>query len=133
MKLLWILCALLEILILFLFLVLLSISSLLTDPNPDDPLVPEIAKVYKTDRAKYEAIGREWTKKYAMWHYLAPTPCCFEQLGRCVCYIMYCFITRDWTHLFSMGIWRVGQGNCMLMKLVMGRVKRKAWGLGFTV
>lgn len=46
--------------------VLLSISSLLTDPNPDDPLVPEIAKVYKTDRLRYESVGREWTKKYAM-------------------------------------------------------------------
>ncbi len=29
--------------------VLLPISSLLTDPNPDDPLVPEIAKLYKED------------------------------------------------------------------------------------
>lgn len=27
--------------------VLLSISSLLTDPNPEDPLVPEIAQQYK--------------------------------------------------------------------------------------
>ncbi|KAK4362985.1 hypothetical protein RND71_018226 [Anisodus tanguticus] len=33
--------------------VLLSICSLLTDPNPDDPLVPEIAHMYKTDRNKY--------------------------------------------------------------------------------
>ncbi|KAJ3416880.1 Ubiquitin-conjugating enzyme E2 4 [Chytridiales sp. JEL 0842] len=46
--------------------VLLSICSLLTDPNPDDPLVPEIAHVYKTDRARYEATAREWTRKYAM-------------------------------------------------------------------
>eukprot|EP01103_Thecamoeba_quadrilineata_P017311 TRINITY_DN6082_c0_g1_i1.p1 TRINITY_DN6082_c0_g1~~TRINITY_DN6082_c0_g1_i1.p1 ORF type:complete len:148 (+),score=9.94 TRINITY_DN6082_c0_g1_i1:47-490(+) len=46
--------------------VLLSICSLLTDPNPDDPLVPEIAHIYKTDRAKYEANAREWTRKYAM-------------------------------------------------------------------
>ena len=46
--------------------VLLSISSLLTDANPDDPLVPEIAHIYKTDRAKYEATAREWTRKYAM-------------------------------------------------------------------
>jgi hypothetical protein len=28
--------------------VLLSICSLLTDPNPDDPLVPDIAHIYKT-------------------------------------------------------------------------------------
>lgn len=33
--------------------VLLSISSLLTDANPDDPLVPEIAHQYKTNKAKY--------------------------------------------------------------------------------
>ncbi|CAK9192708.1 unnamed protein product [Sphagnum troendelagicum] len=47
-------------------LVLLSICSLLTDPNPDDPLVPEIAHMYKTDRAKYEATARNWSQKYAM-------------------------------------------------------------------
>ena len=46
--------------------VLLSISSLLTDPNPDDPLVPEIAHIFKTDKSRYEATAREWTKKYAM-------------------------------------------------------------------
>ena len=46
--------------------VLLSISSLLTDPNPDDPLVPEIAQIYKTDKPKYEATAREWTRKYAV-------------------------------------------------------------------
>lgn len=44
-------------------LVLLSICSMLTDPNPDDPLVPEIANLYKTDRAKYEATAREHTRK----------------------------------------------------------------------
>ena len=47
-------------------IVLLSICSMLTDPNPDDPLVPEIAHVYKTDRARYEATAREWTRKYAI-------------------------------------------------------------------
>ncbi|KAJ1996406.1 Ubiquitin-conjugating enzyme E2 4 [Coemansia sp. RSA 1358] len=45
--------------------VLLSICSLLTDPNPDDPLVPEIAHIYKTDRHRYESIAKEWTQKYA--------------------------------------------------------------------
>nr|XP_025612112.1 extensin-like [Arachis hypogaea] len=43
---------------LVLFQVLLSICSLLTDPNPDNPLVPEIAHMYKADRAKYEATAR---------------------------------------------------------------------------
>eukprot|EP01067_Filipodium_phascolosomae_P007723 Filipodium_phascolosomae@DN6302_c0_g1_i1.p1 len=45
--------------------VLLSISSLLTDPNPDDPLVPEIAQLYKTDRKRHDATALEWTSKYA--------------------------------------------------------------------
>ncbi|KAG5518150.1 hypothetical protein PMAC_003336 [Pneumocystis sp. 'macacae'] len=43
--------------------VLLSICSMLTDPNPDDPLVPEIAHVYKSDRVRYEATAKEWTRK----------------------------------------------------------------------
>ncbi|XP_028205248.1 ubiquitin-conjugating enzyme E2-17 kDa-like isoform X1 [Glycine soja] len=46
--------------------VLLSICSLLTDPNPNDPLVPEIAQMYKTNKAKYQATARSWTEKYAM-------------------------------------------------------------------
>ena len=36
---------------------------MLTDPNPDDPLVPDIAHLYKTDRQRYEATAREWTRK----------------------------------------------------------------------
>ena len=46
--------------------VLLSICSLLCDPNPDDPLVPEIARIFKTDRTKYSQLAKEWCKKYAM-------------------------------------------------------------------
>lgn len=49
------------------FAVLLSICSLLCDPNPDDPLVPEIARIYKTDRDRYNQLAREWTQKFAMW------------------------------------------------------------------
>ena len=45
--------------------VLLSIQSLLTDPNPDDPLVPEIAQQYKNDVKKYNTAAAEWTTKYA--------------------------------------------------------------------
>ncbi|KAK1274296.1 Ubiquitin-conjugating enzyme E2 8 [Acorus gramineus] len=37
-----------------------------TDPNPDDPLVPEIAHMCKNDRFKYESTARNWTQKYAM-------------------------------------------------------------------
>ncbi len=39
----------------------------MTDPNPDDPLVPEIAHIYKNDKAKFEASAKEWTRKYATW------------------------------------------------------------------
>jgi ubiquitin-conjugating enzyme E2 D/E len=46
--------------------VLLSICSLLTDPNPDDPLVPDIAQLLKTDRGRHDSTAREWTSKYAM-------------------------------------------------------------------
>lgn len=45
--------------------VLLSISSLLTDPNPDDPLVPEIAALFKSDVKKHNEMAREWTRRYA--------------------------------------------------------------------
>jgi ubiquitin-conjugating enzyme E2 D/E len=36
-----------------------------TDPNPDDPLMPDIANQYKKDRAEYELAAREWTQLYA--------------------------------------------------------------------
>ena len=46
--------------------VLLSVCSLLTDPNPDDPLVPEIAQLLKNNVTQHNATAREWTAKYAM-------------------------------------------------------------------
>lgn len=45
--------------------VLLSISSLLTDPNPKDPLVPEIARLYEANPTEFNRIAREWTIQYA--------------------------------------------------------------------
>jgi ubiquitin-conjugating enzyme E2 D/E len=45
--------------------VLLSICSLLNDPNPNDPLEPQIAKQYVEDKAKYEDVARQWTLQYA--------------------------------------------------------------------
>jgi ubiquitin-conjugating enzyme E2 D/E len=45
--------------------VLLSISSLLTDANPRDPLVPEIARLYVENRAEFDETAREWTRLYA--------------------------------------------------------------------
>ena len=46
--------------------VLISICSLLTDPNPDDPLVPAIADIYRRDKSIYEAEARAWTLDYAI-------------------------------------------------------------------
>jgi ubiquitin-conjugating enzyme E2 D/E len=46
--------------------VLLSICSLLTDPNPDDPLVPEIAKLYRENRIEHDRIAKDITRQYAM-------------------------------------------------------------------
>jgi ubiquitin-conjugating enzyme E2 D/E len=46
--------------------VMLSVSSLLTDPNADDPLNPEVAHLYKTNRTKYNEMAAEWTRKYAV-------------------------------------------------------------------
>jgi ubiquitin-conjugating enzyme E2 D/E len=45
---------------------LLSLYSLLGDPNPDDPLMPEIARQYKQNREAFNATAREWTSRYAM-------------------------------------------------------------------
>jgi ubiquitin-conjugating enzyme E2 D/E len=45
---------------------LLSVLSILTDPNPNDPLMPEIAKEYTDNRALYDATAREWTDLYAI-------------------------------------------------------------------
>ena len=45
--------------------VILSICSLLTDPNPDDPLVPYIAEIYRNNIEQYKKNAKEWTLKYA--------------------------------------------------------------------
>ena len=44
---------------------LLSISSLLVDPNPDDPLYPEAANLYKSDREQYNEMAKNYTIMYA--------------------------------------------------------------------
>uniref|UniRef100_A0A0D3ALT3 UBC core domain-containing protein n=1 Tax=Brassica oleracea var. oleracea TaxID=109376 RepID=A0A0D3ALT3_BRAOL len=40
----------------------LTLSKVIINPNPDEALVPEIAHIYKTDRAKYETTARFWTQ-----------------------------------------------------------------------
>lgn len=46
--------------------VILSFISMLMDPNPDHALVPERAKMYKSNPDEYFKTVREWTEKYAM-------------------------------------------------------------------
>lgn len=45
--------------------VLLSICSLLTDPNPKDPLEGKIAQQFMHDRVQHDDTAREWTQRYA--------------------------------------------------------------------
>ena len=46
--------------------VLLCICSLLDDPNPDDPLVPDIAELFNNDREAYNTKAKVMTLQYAM-------------------------------------------------------------------
>ena len=46
--------------------VLLSICSLLNDPNPNDPLVPDAANLYLKDRKTYIETAKLWTQQYAI-------------------------------------------------------------------
>ena len=45
--------------------VLLSIASLLNEPNPDDPLVPDIATEYKFYRSTFNRRAKDYTLMYA--------------------------------------------------------------------
>ncbi|KAJ3091019.1 Ubiquitin-conjugating enzyme E2 4 [Quaeritorhiza haematococci] len=45
--------------------ILVALSSLLENPNPDDALQSSIAEVYNTNQAKFQKTAKEWVKKYA--------------------------------------------------------------------
>ena len=45
--------------------VLLSICSLMDDPNPNDPLVPEIAELLRKNKPLHDETARLWTMNYA--------------------------------------------------------------------
>ncbi|XP_067127186.1 ubiquitin-conjugating enzyme E2-17 kDa-like [Centruroides vittatus] len=45
---------------------LLSLCSLLCDPNTEDPINDSVAELYETDRERYNEEAREWTMRYAM-------------------------------------------------------------------
>jgi len=45
--------------------ILMALCSLLSTPNPEDPLNWEKAQLFKTDRITYSETAREWTVRYA--------------------------------------------------------------------
>ena len=45
--------------------VLLSLCSLLNEPNPKDPLMPDIAREYENDKESFYENAKLWTLKYA--------------------------------------------------------------------
>ncbi|KAF9437438.1 hypothetical protein BGZ76_000701 [Entomortierella beljakovae] len=45
--------------------VLRALVTLLEQPNPDDPLMTDIAEIYSNDQAKFQKTAKEHTKKYA--------------------------------------------------------------------
>ncbi len=45
--------------------VLLSILALMDQPNPDDPLMPDVARQMKSNPEKYKETARLWTMQYA--------------------------------------------------------------------
>lgn len=45
--------------------ILLSICALLTDCNPNDPLVGSIAQQYLTNKAEHDRLAKLWTKRFA--------------------------------------------------------------------
>lgn len=48
--------------------VLLSVSSLMSEPNPSSPLNGEAGNLMRSNIAEYNKRGAEWTKTYAMAH-----------------------------------------------------------------
>lgn len=46
--------------------ILLSIVTLMTDCNPNDPLDSSIAKKFLSDKEGHDQIAKEWTKRYAI-------------------------------------------------------------------
>jgi len=45
--------------------VLMTIRQVLVEPNPDNPLEPEIANVFRENRTQFNKTAKEWTKRYA--------------------------------------------------------------------
>jgi ubiquitin-conjugating enzyme E2 D/E len=51
--------------VLFLSAVLISLCSLLNEPNPNDPLVPEIAIQFRSDKSLFVQMAKMFTLRFA--------------------------------------------------------------------
>lgn len=91
--------------------VLLSICSLLCDPNPDDPLVPEIAHIYKADRERWVEHLNDTLillRLLSVWPTVFGSSCSFAKFTwyifpnfTCV-WLRYNKLARDWTQKYAM-------------------------------
>ena len=45
--------------------ILTSLQILMAEPNPDDPLMPEIADEFRYHKDKYLVMARDWTRRHA--------------------------------------------------------------------
>jgi len=45
--------------------ILIEIQEFFIKPNPDFPVRPELAKLYKENKAKYDNYARSWTQLWA--------------------------------------------------------------------
>jgi ubiquitin-protein ligase len=45
--------------------VLVALKSLFTDVNVDRPLMADIAEMYKSNRAEFDRMARDWTTRFA--------------------------------------------------------------------
>ncbi|KAI8573046.1 hypothetical protein RHMOL_Rhmol01G0248400 [Rhododendron molle] len=45
--------------------VLLAVRSIFTTPDPYNPVVPVISRLYLADRAKHDELAAEWTLRFA--------------------------------------------------------------------
>jgi ubiquitin-conjugating enzyme E2 D/E len=41
------------------------VVNLMILPNPDDPLVPEVANLYKINKERHDEVAKTWTRSYA--------------------------------------------------------------------
>ncbi len=49
----------------FNYIVLKEVDKVMKEPNPDNPLEPEIAQLFKSDKKTFLKNAQEWTKKHA--------------------------------------------------------------------